>query len=224
MKNLYKILSIKKNATIEQIKNAHRVLVKKHHPDKTGGTTTQDFLDIQKAYETLIKPGSRAFYDEHGFTDTDGEFKKVQGLALAIFKEVMQTRHDPDFFINGVENKLNSLIKQQETILKQLNKSEEMLVSRKKALSFKSSGMDLASITLDKIMEGIKLSQFQVADSLKAQRSLLKIIGEYEKGEMDFMVFNGPTISFTMKERIHIDTNGLAGGTLEYFLVKEGMR
>lgn len=62
--NNYKILNIPSNASMDQIKTAYRKMVKLHHPDRfENGTAAQKqlakdtFLQIQKAYETLIKKG-----------------------------------------------------------------------------------------------------------------------------------------------------------------------
>lgn len=58
----YKILEVDKNATNEEIKKAHRRLVKKHHPDKLRHLgeehmkgAEEKFRQIQKAYEQIQK-------------------------------------------------------------------------------------------------------------------------------------------------------------------------
>ena len=54
-KNPYKVLGIKAGASKEEIKKAHRVMARKHHPDAPGGSH-EKFQEIQSAYE-LIKNG-----------------------------------------------------------------------------------------------------------------------------------------------------------------------
>lgn len=51
-KNPYTILGIKQGATKEQIKKAHRVMARKHHPDAPGGSH-EKFQEIQNAYEEI---------------------------------------------------------------------------------------------------------------------------------------------------------------------------
>jgi molecular chaperone DnaJ len=63
--NLYKILGLSKDATIEEIKRAYKSLVQKHHPDKEGGNN-DIFVELQNAYETLIDPVRRKHYDATG--------------------------------------------------------------------------------------------------------------------------------------------------------------
>ena len=61
IKNLYKELGLKENATQSEIKSSYRRLVKKHHPD-TGGEKDK-FLAIQDAWETLSDPLKKKQYD-----------------------------------------------------------------------------------------------------------------------------------------------------------------
>ncbi len=63
MKDYYKILGIKRDASQKEIKNAYRHLAKKHHPDATGKKTDEQFKNIQEAYSTLSDPEKRSDYD-----------------------------------------------------------------------------------------------------------------------------------------------------------------
>jgi hypothetical protein len=45
---LYEILGVDKNATMDEIKKAHRKLVVKHHPDKGGDEKKVSFLILTK--------------------------------------------------------------------------------------------------------------------------------------------------------------------------------
>jgi DnaJ-class molecular chaperone len=58
----YETLEISKGASEEEIKKAHRRLVKKYHPDKEGGDEER-FKAVQKAYEVLSDPEKRKEYD-----------------------------------------------------------------------------------------------------------------------------------------------------------------
>ncbi len=63
MKDYYKILGVKRNATQKEIKTAYRDLAKKHHPDATGKNSDEQFKNIQEAYSTLSDPDKRSDYD-----------------------------------------------------------------------------------------------------------------------------------------------------------------
>jgi DnaJ-class molecular chaperone len=58
----YEILGINNNADKNEIKNAYRKAIKKYHPDKVShlgkdfsNLANEKFLEIQKAYDTLMK-------------------------------------------------------------------------------------------------------------------------------------------------------------------------
>jgi DnaJ-class molecular chaperone len=60
-KDYYEILGVSRNATTEEIRQAYKNLVLKHHPDK-GGTST-NIYDINEAFAVLSDPTSKAKYD-----------------------------------------------------------------------------------------------------------------------------------------------------------------
>src|SRR5262245_30666942 len=64
MKDLYKILGVKKSATSAEIHLAYRKHAKTAHPD--AGGTPADWELLRVAYRTLCNPDARAFYDQTG--------------------------------------------------------------------------------------------------------------------------------------------------------------
>lgn len=67
-KDLYKVLGIKRNAQLNEIKKAYRQLTIKYHPDKNKGdpNASQKFAEINEAYEVLSDPKKRRKYDRGG--------------------------------------------------------------------------------------------------------------------------------------------------------------
>ena len=63
MLNHYKILGVQMDASLDEIKAAHRKQVKTCHPDKVPGKV-EEFKQIQEAYETLADPYRRAEHDD----------------------------------------------------------------------------------------------------------------------------------------------------------------
>lgn len=65
IKDYYYILGIDNSSSISEIKNAHRKLSVKFHPDKNEGDEFFEarFKEIQEAYEVLIDPIKRKDYD-----------------------------------------------------------------------------------------------------------------------------------------------------------------
>ncbi len=71
MKDYYKILGIKRDADVDEIKKAFREKAKKYHPDAKGDKEDQDkLIEIQEAYEVLSDKKKREKYDK--------ELKKIE--------------------------------------------------------------------------------------------------------------------------------------------------
>lgn len=84
----YSLLGVPRNATPDQLRRAYREAALRLHPDKNVRPgDTELFLDVSKAYETLIDPEQRARYDE---TLAVGE---AEAAAQSPFRcEVLQSR------------------------------------------------------------------------------------------------------------------------------------
>ncbi len=65
MKDYYKILGVKKEATEDEIKKAFRKLAHVYHPDKSGGDEAK-FKEASEAYSVLGDKEKRAQYDRYG--------------------------------------------------------------------------------------------------------------------------------------------------------------
>ena len=67
----YKLLSIEKDASTEDIKKAYRKLAKKYHPDTNKGckSAEEKFKQISEAYKTLSDPQKRRNYDRFGTSE-----------------------------------------------------------------------------------------------------------------------------------------------------------
>ena len=62
MKTFYDILGLNIDCSLEDIKNSYRQLCKIYHPDRNTGDNSR-FIEIQKAYETLVDEDLRHEYD-----------------------------------------------------------------------------------------------------------------------------------------------------------------
>ena len=62
--DLYNILEVQKNCSIDEIKKSYKTKVKKCHPDKGGNP--EEFKKLQLAYEILSDEEKRNKYDRHG--------------------------------------------------------------------------------------------------------------------------------------------------------------
>jgi len=64
-KDYYQILNISPDASEKEIKNAYLALVKRYHPDVTGGKSTEHFKEISNSYKILSDKSSKSFYDSN---------------------------------------------------------------------------------------------------------------------------------------------------------------
>ena len=67
--DLYKILGVDKKASADEIKKAHRKLVRQYHPDRNPGDAKAEarFKEVQAAYDVLGDPEKRKQYDRGSF-------------------------------------------------------------------------------------------------------------------------------------------------------------
>lgn len=72
-RDFYEVLGVARAATPDELKKAYRRLAMEYHPDrnKSDGAAEQ-FKEINRAYEVLSNPESRARYDRFGHAGVDG--------------------------------------------------------------------------------------------------------------------------------------------------------
>merc|ERR1712142_1038147 len=63
----YEVLSLEQDATDDEIKKSYRKLALKLHPDKNPDNpeVVEQFREVQSAYDVLMDPQERAWYDKH---------------------------------------------------------------------------------------------------------------------------------------------------------------
>lgn len=95
----YEILGIKYDATQKEIKTAFKKLAIKYHPDRSSNKEEDKikFIQISKAYETLVDPETREIYDNKGESalKTHKNEKKTKILEddfNEVFKDFFETK------------------------------------------------------------------------------------------------------------------------------------
>ena len=110
MTNFYKVLGVRQNATLSEIKRAYREKVKLLHPDLTGDVSlTDEFNQVVKAYRVLSDTRQRSIFDEsvfvkihknHANADSFDYYKWLSGRedmesrAKLIFYTLMHQKED----------------------------------------------------------------------------------------------------------------------------------
>ena len=81
MKDFYKILGVRPNATLSEIKRAYREKAKLLHPDLTGDTSRRDeFNEVVQAYRVLSDMRQRSIFDESFFIKIKGSYKNADSF------------------------------------------------------------------------------------------------------------------------------------------------
>lgn len=67
-RDYYQVLGVPRTASADEIRKAHRKLVRQYHPDvnKNNSSATEKFKEIQEAYDVLSDAEKRKQYDEFG--------------------------------------------------------------------------------------------------------------------------------------------------------------
>src|SRR4028119_1604705 len=70
----YEVLGVSKTASADEIKRAHRKLVRQYHPDvnKDNKGAEEKFKEVQEAYDVLTDGAKRAKYDQSGHAGVGG--------------------------------------------------------------------------------------------------------------------------------------------------------
>jgi len=89
--NLYEILEVPINATIEEIKTAYKKLALKYHPDKTQGNAEGEkrFKAINQAKQILTEPKYRSFYDSKMKKGNTNLSKLMKEMNFLIIKKLL---------------------------------------------------------------------------------------------------------------------------------------
>jgi DnaJ-class molecular chaperone len=182
MTDYYETLNVTNEATTEEIKKAHRGLMKKHHPDKNDGALTQRCRDIQEAYDCLSKPESRAHYDEYGLAQATKQFEAVQKLAIQVSTQFLTQGVAPGLFIPEMQHHLEQELTEHKNNLQIIDSNIEKINTQRSAVKLKDDNqMDLVGAALEEMIEQQLANKSQLQDTIAIYEILLKNVDHYEQ-------------------------------------------
>lgn len=186
--NPYKILGVDEKATKDEIKKAHRRLVVALHPDKNDGQPSQEFLEVQRAYEILSNDATRKMYDEHGFVEADQKYNKLMGAIGELIDICLQSSVKPGMLINAAydkaENSLSDLQRQRQLAIdkQEAVENHRKVLKRKKN---KDKDHDFIDMALGNMLKDLKAQILDLDNRIQFNKEILDILCQYEKGEVE---------------------------------------
>lgn len=128
----YAILGVKRNATGPELRSAKRRKQSEHHPDRGGDH--EKMADINRAYDVLIDPESRAQFDRTG--EMPEKVKTLEEIALdGIRMNLVRLLQDDNVNLDGCDligslktaagDKLSKIRKEIPRLEKRLKKMEK---------------------------------------------------------------------------------------------------
>ena len=126
--DLYKLLGLQRDASLEEIKKAYRHLAMRHHPDRTQNNPkdTEIFKAVSVAFATLSNPERRAEYDrllsasEHRVTNPRG--RRARATASDFRRQSTPFGDILEEFFQGRER---SLLERDDRVLEVILTSQE---------------------------------------------------------------------------------------------------
>jgi len=87
-RDYYQVLGVARNASADEIRKAHRRLVRQYHPDANKGNpkAEEQFKEVQEAYDVLSDPQKRANYDQFGHAGVGAQARPGPGAGVDPFE------------------------------------------------------------------------------------------------------------------------------------------
>ncbi|KTW29200.1 hypothetical protein T552_01156 [Pneumocystis carinii B80] len=107
--NYYKVLGVKRDATLKEIKAAYRKMAKIYHPDKYRGNMSKEEVlrkmeNINEAWNVLSNPELRQRYDNGDDPNDTGSDSSYQGSPFFFFQQNDNYEFYREFFSDSFSN------------------------------------------------------------------------------------------------------------------------
>ncbi len=152
----YELLGVENTATFDKIKSAYRKLSMQHHPDRGGNE--KEFVELKLAYEVLIDPEKRKYYDQYGkspdqiTTIRDKAILELENLIAAVIDELIDDSKSYPASANPLKIINRLLSKRREeysSLIRSAIKTNRKLSKMKKKFRFKSDDNRIPEVVID---------------------------------------------------------------------------
>lgn len=213
MINLYKILGVKEDATMDEIKKAHRKKAKETHPDRGGNP--KDFHLVSVAGRVLRSEKDRAKYDATGSyeeTKTEDPFTKAEKILVEYFFKILSTLTPEKIEHEDLFNTILNFIKKDQEQFKQQRRATEVNIEMQQKVLKKISrkGEKTKGLIFDAINNNI--------DTLK--RSIENLTTEIKDLELALTLLADYSYNYTIKKEDPEELFRIGSGDRGHFRFK----
>ena len=178
---LYEVLGVSDEASLTEIKTAHREAVKTHHPD--AGGDPERFIRAQRAYHVLSDPERRARYDRSGVEDDGGPTDDRNAYAALATLLLQIADATGDLRRLDVVAVIRGKLQSQETAHRDGRRGLDVRIARVRLLRERLHGGDAEDDTLMAALVerevSLESSRTREADQLQTIARALELLGRY---------------------------------------------
>lgn len=181
--DLYQLLGIQRNATMEQVKTAYRAKAQQIHPDrnKTAGAE-EKFKALQAAYEVLSDPDRRKKYDDTGNADAEDPREEAYVKLVMTFKAVVGQEFDVTR-VDPVEGARQVIEATHQGLLERLDNIAAVIKKRKRILRRlrNTAGREnVLGVALEATITEMEEATVTAKKEIEIGRLMMKILDEYD--------------------------------------------
>lgn len=153
MKDPYYVLNVDNKATYQEIQKAYRNLSKKTHPDKGG--SSDEFNEINKAWNILKDPIRRKLFDEKGIAEDSKGKQNIYNEIYSLFFTIVNAHPEPENInvINVLLTDIDNNIELYKEQIPKINKEIEKLQKLKGKITIKEDVFTDENI-FDELIDG----------------------------------------------------------------------
>lgn len=183
----YEVLGVARDASDADIKQAHRRLARRFHPDVSKEENAEEmFKLVQRAYDILSDPDRRAHFDKTGEENIEDPMVGVRDLLASALKTTLIRTLDMPW-VNIVNVAHMVLDEMRDTINKQLEETREAIqkMERHRGRVQNKTGHNMYEAIVDAQLERARQMMARHPKMIEEIRGAHKLLKEYESQEQE---------------------------------------